>query len=83
MAINKIQFQPGLSFHAFQAAYGTEEQCLEAMVKAKWPVGFHCPKCGGGAANFVAQRRFFQCKECRHQTSAMVGTVSESSQPWN
>jgi transposase-like protein len=79
MAINHIQFQQGLSFRAFQAAYGTEEQCLEAMVKAKWPVGFHCPKCGGGAAYFVARRRLFQCKVCRHQTSVMVGTVCESS----
>jgi transposase-like protein len=79
MAINRIQFQQGLSFRAFQAAYGTEEQCLEAMVKAKWPDGFHCPRCGGGAAYFVAQRRLFQCKVCRHQTSVMVGTVCESS----
>ena len=79
MAINRIQYQQGLSFRAFQSAYGTEEQCLEAMVKAKWPVGFHCPRCGGGAAYFVAQRPLFQCKACRRQTSVTVGTVCESS----
>ncbi len=76
MAINRIQFQTGWSFRAFEAAYGTEEQCLEAMVKAK---GFHCPRCGSGEAYFVTQRRLFQCKACRHQTSVMVGTVCESS----
>ena len=26
MAINRIQYQQGLSFRAFQSAYGTEEQ---------------------------------------------------------
>ena len=46
-------------------------------MKVKWPDGFRCPSCGGGAAYFVAQRRLFQCQACRHQTSVTVGKVCE------
>ncbi|WP_005036503.1 IS1595 family transposase [Holophaga foetida] len=79
MAINRIQFQKGLSFRDFQARYGTEVQCRDAMVKAKWPHGFQCPKCGSGGAYFLVPRQLFQCKACHHQTSVTVGTVMESS----
>mgnify|MGYP003411685047 CR=1 FL=1 len=31
MAMNRIQFQPGLSLPAFLAQFGTDEQCGEAL----------------------------------------------------
>jgi hypothetical protein len=41
-----IQFQKGLSLREFMARYGAEEQCIEAICKARWPNGFQCPECG-------------------------------------
>ena len=41
MAMNRIQFQPGLSMPEFLKGYGTEAPC-EAV---RWPEGFHCPRC--------------------------------------
>ena len=41
-----IQFQKGLSLREFNAAYATEEQCREAICKARWGDGFVCPECG-------------------------------------
>ncbi len=43
MAINKIQFQKGLSIAEFMVRYGTEKQCHDALVASRWPEGFMCP----------------------------------------
>ena len=44
MAMNRIQFQPGLSLPAFHAQFGTEEQCADALEASRWPQGFRCPE---------------------------------------
>lgn len=81
MAMNRIQFQPGLSMPDFVARYGTEAQCDAALVEARWPDGFRCPCCGGSAHCVVrtGSRRRFQCNACRHQTSLIAGTVFQGT----
>ena len=49
MAMNRIQFQPGLSMPVFLERYGTESQCEAALEHARWPSGFRCPRCDGAA----------------------------------
>ena len=44
MAMNRVQFQKGLSMPEFLQRYGNEEQCEEALILARWPAG------GGGCA---------------------------------
>ena len=40
MAMNRIQFQPGLSLPQFMEFYGTEKKCGEAALeKTRWPNG--------------------------------------------
>ncbi|MCB1958628.1 MAG: transposase, partial [Rhodocyclaceae bacterium] len=46
MPMNRVQFQKGLSLPEFMDRYGTEEQCEQALVAARWPGGFVCPVCG-------------------------------------
>ena len=81
MPMNRVQFQPGLSMAEFLDRYGTEAQCEAALVAARWPDGFVCPACGaGGHSNFVrGGRRYWQCAACRHQCSAISGTVFEAT----
>ena len=43
MAMNRIQFQAGLSSPEFIQLYGTEENCEAALEQARWPDGFRCP----------------------------------------
>ena len=43
MAMNQIQFQPGLSMPEFFDLYGTQTQCAQALERARWPSGFRCP----------------------------------------
>lgn len=77
MAINKIQFQKGLSVSAFLRDYGTEQQCEAALIKARWPAGFVCPCCEHGVAYTFRRGHlpYWQCGACRHQTSLLAGTI--------
>ncbi|WP_018936636.1 IS1595 family transposase [Thioalkalivibrio sp. ALJ24] len=80
MAQNRIQFQQGLSLPAFLARYGTEAQCESALEEARWPDGFRCPRCGGGAHCVLHRpRKWFQCQVCRHQASLTAGTVMQGT----
>lgn len=42
MAMNRIQFQSGLSLVGFLDQYGTEAACARALKRARWPKGFFC-----------------------------------------
>ena len=50
MAMNRVQFQRGLSMTEFMDQYGTDAQCEAALVTMRWPSGFACPVCGGPAS---------------------------------
>jgi transposase-like protein len=81
MAMNRIQFQPGLSMPEFLKDYGTEAQCEQALEAARWPEGFRCSRCDS-AAHYVVRdgnRKVFQCSACRHQTSLIAGTVFQGT----
>lgn len=81
MAMNRIQFQAGLSMLEFLKDFGTEMQCEQALEAVRWPSGFHCPRCND-AAHYVMRngtRKVFQCKTCRHQTSLIAGTVFQGT----
>ncbi|HQW21403.1 MAG TPA: IS1595 family transposase, partial [Rhodocyclaceae bacterium] len=81
MAMNRIQFQPGMSLPEFFARYGSEEQCESTLMALRWPEGFRCPRCASSAHYVVGHgaRRLFQCRACRHQTSLTAGTLMDST----
>jgi hypothetical protein len=81
MAMNRIQFQKGLSMPEFFAKFGTEAQCEEALEALRWPVRFYCPRCGchHHSAFRDGQRKVFQCSACHHQTSLIAGTLFQGS----
>lgn len=60
--------------------YVDPDVCHALMVKAKWPNGkVTCPECGARKIGEITSRRMFQCKECRKQFSAKIGTIFEDS----
>ena len=65
----------GLSDEAFREAFGTEEQCLTALVRLRWPDGFVCPCCGHREHCVLAGRGLYQCNRCKKQTSPTAGTI--------
>src|SRR4030095_14107169 len=81
MAMNKVQYQRGLSMREFFDSYGSQEDC-EALVRGwRWPEGFVCPRCGGSWHSELRRqgRLYFQCSGCRYQCSLVSGTIFESS----
>lgn len=82
MPMNRVQFQKGLSLPEFMGRYGIEEQCEQALVTARWPVGFVCPTCGAmqSRTSFRREGRLdWQCAGCQHQCSVISGTVLEAT----
>lgn len=81
MAMNRVQFQPGLSMTEFLDRYGSEDKCEAALVAARWPQGFACPACGSGVHGVFVRdgRRYWQCGSCRHQCSVISGTIFEAT----
>lgn len=70
-----------LSLDEFETRFCTEEACIEYLFHMKWPQGFLCPRCGHHQAYITSTRRLplYECTQCRHQTSVIVGTVMEGS----
>ena len=77
MAMNLIQFQPGLSMVAFVEQYGTEAKCRRALYRARWPQGFRCPACSDRRRSTFRRDRqtYYQCRACQHQTTLIAGTL--------
>jgi transposase-like protein len=79
MCKNKVQFQTGYSLFELFKNYGTENQCIEALFKWRWPSGFRCPQCGCDRYCVLKIRKLYQCNDCRHQTSLISGTIFEQT----
>ena len=81
MARNGVQFQKGLSLPEFLRLYGTEAQCEAALEQARWPDGFHCPRCNGQSHGLVHGRRLkrYQCRTCGYQATVTAGTIMQAT----
>ena len=79
MARNWIQFQKGHSLTQFVEEYGSEDQCMDALFRWRWPNGFVCPRCEHTGYGRVQSRALYQCRGCRYQVSLTAGTILAST----
>ncbi|RBI49485.1 IS1595 family transposase, partial [Xanthomonas oryzae pv. oryzae] len=81
MAMNRVQFQAGLSLPAFLKRYGNAQQCEQALEISRWPQGFVCPRCAATAHSRFQRHgtTYWQCTACYRQTSLCSGTVMDNS----
>lgn len=80
MSMNAIQFQRGLSLPRFQALYGSQMQCEQALVAARWSHGWRCAHCGCKRyvlTHSCTGRTLWECFLCGYQSSCTAGTVME------
>ena len=82
MAIHQVQMQSGLSMVEFMRDYGTEAQCEQVLAASRWPGGFACPTCRCRLHTSFqrADRGYWQCQRCHHQTTVTAGTIFDSTQ---
>lgn len=62
----------------FERWFRTEADCLEYLIKLRWPGGFICPCCGSKEA-WLLRRGRYKCRSCRRETSVMAGTLFQDS----
>lgn len=69
-----------LSLPEFQARFGTEQACLDAVFDARWTRGFICPHCEhNDGFRLISRPRIVECALCGRQTSITAGTIFERS----
>ena len=66
-------------FLAFNARFGTDEQCRKYLFEARWPEGFRCGGCGHGDAYTLRTRLVYECVACGKQHSLLAGTMFEQT----
>src|SRR5882724_2988792 len=61
--------------------FGNPDNCLNYMIKHRWPEGVVCPTCGRTDATFLKNQRKWQCRShhATRQFSAKTGTIFEDS----
>ncbi|RRJ61727.1 hypothetical protein EHV15_01105 [Paenibacillus oralis] len=71
----------GTELQSFSSRYNSEQACMEAVIAMKWQNGFVCPRCAHTRCSRLTSRHIplFECGRCKHQTSALVGTIFEGT----
>jgi transposase-like protein len=59
--------------------FSDPDRCLDLLVAIRWPHGPVCPRCNSAKYGFLKSRSVWQCKECRKQYTAKLGTIFEDS----
>jgi transposase-like protein len=64
---------------AFNAQFGSDQQCRDYLFKARWPEGFRCVACGHDGAYALKTKIVYECVACRKQHSLLAGTIFEQT----
>lgn len=59
--------------------FADQDRCLDLLVAMRWPHGPVCPRCNSHEYGFLKSRSVWQCKGCRKQYTAKLGTIFEDS----
>jgi transposase-like protein len=73
--------QDTMTFTKFQEKFDSETACNDHLFQLKWASGFCCPKCKHNEYSKITTRTLplYQCKQCSHQTTVIVGTIFEKT----
>ncbi|MGZ7444098.1 transposase, partial [Paenibacillus sp. TH7-28] len=76
-----MEVNTGTELQPFTSRFNSEQSCMEALIAMKWPNGFVCPRCAHTRCSRLTSRHIplFECGKCKHQTSALVGTIFEGT----
>ena len=62
-------------FHEIQELFSNDEVCRNHLFHLRWPAGFVCSVCGSHRYDALKKRQLLQCRNCKHQTSIIAGTL--------
>src|ERR1700722_14768048 len=73
--LRRLIMKKNFSVFDFNKRYRSEEDCLQAIQKVRWPNGFVCPSCCHDDGYRLQGRRVIECTVCKRQTYITAGTV--------
>lgn len=59
--------------------FGSEDKCRAYLEELRWPNGVECPRCQSKKISRLAERKQYECSECRYQFSVTAGTIMHDS----
>lgn len=59
--------------------FADPQRCMDLLSAMRWPHGPVCPRCHSQRHGFLKSRSVWQCKDCRKQYTAKLGTIFEDS----
>jgi len=59
--------------------FGSDEKCRAYLEELRWPNGVQCPRCESKKISRLAERKQYECSDCRYQFSATAGTIMHDS----
>lgn len=59
--------------------FADPQRCQDFLSAMRWPQGPACPKCNSLRHGYLKSRNVYQCKDCRKQYTAKLGTIFEDS----
>lgn len=72
--------QDTLPFSQFMIRYADDTQCLEEIVRIKYPNGIYCRSCKKTTRHYkITGRTAYACTFCRKHTYPLTGTIFEKS----
>ena len=63
------------AFHEIQKLFSNDEVCRHHLFHLRWPAGYVCSVCGSHRYDALKKRQLLQCRNCKHQTSLISGTL--------
>ena len=63
----------------FLKRFGSDARCRAYLVRARWPAGFCCERCGHDQAYSHRKRLIEECRACSKQHSILAGTIFEQT----
>ena len=67
------------TLHEVIRYFADEQNCIDTVVKMRWPNGVTCPACGHTQHWYLKKQRRWKCKECWKQFTCKLGTIFEDS----
>jgi transposase-like protein len=59
--------------------FGSEDKCRAYLEDLRWPDGVECPRCQSKKISRIAERKQYECSDCRYQFSVTAGTIMHDS----
>ena len=59
--------------------FGSEDKCRAYLEELRWPNGVECPRCQSKKISRLAERKQYECSDCRYQFSVTAGTIMHDS----